>query len=133
LTKTAAMDPVCGENTALLRRSHASELRFSTHLTKKRKEKVNVTYRGAQMYLSTSNPISLNALCNTRKVRNLAITRNQGRNIIVRRIWKAEWKEYEGGGGQFLHVPFKNGEKCSSYRFRKYQHWPQGSSLASEV
>lgn len=40
------------------------------------------------------------------------MTQNQGRYVIVRPIRRAEWKEYEGGGRQFLHIPCKNGEKC---------------------
>lgn len=36
LTKTAAVDPVCGQSAALLRGPHPSELRFSIHILKKR-------------------------------------------------------------------------------------------------
>lgn len=60
---------------------------------------------------------------------NLAVTQNQGRNVIVRPIWRAEWKEYEGGGGQFLHIPSKKGEKSLHYSFGKL--WRQGASLGA--
>lgn len=66
-------------------------------------------------------------------MRNLAVSHNQGINVIVIPAWRAEWKEYEGGGGQFLHIPFKNGEKSLRYGFMKHWHWHQSASLAAEV
>lgn len=75
-------------------------------------EKVNITYQRFLRYLSVSNPISPYVLSKSRKVRNLAVTQNQGeKNTTVRPIWRTKWKEYEGGGGEFLHISFMNGEK----------------------
>lgn len=39
------------------------------------------------------------------------MTQNKGINIIVRTIWRAEYKESEGDGGQILHILFKNEKK----------------------